>query len=251
MKRNRLIWGFIAVIVLITFTVSFGTMSGYSQKETSEQIEGPFGDLGKYPTAEYNALEPVNLAEREERRTKNKRYDKYLFVAKNPHPETAATLKSHGEPMPSALPTAESNLIIIGKIVSSKAWLSNDKSGVYSEYSVQIQNVLKNDQQKKLQTDEIITIDRAGGVVVYPNGQKVLYLNDWQRLPEINERYVLFLSKNESQNLNYKLLTGYKLKSNGVIALDNNPDFREYNEKSERDFINFILNGGKNNEENY
>lgn len=100
---------------------------------------------------------------------------------------------------------------------------------------------MKDDKKKKLKTDEIITIDRAGGVVQYPNGQKILYLNDWQKLPETNARYVLFLENDNDQNPNYKLLTGYQIKSSKIIALDNHPEFSDLNGKSESDFINLVL----------
>lgn len=242
MKTNRLIWGLTALIVLITIAVSFGTMSSYSQKETpKERDNAGFGDLNKYPVVDYNAPEPENVAEREERRLKNKRYDKYLLVAKEPHPETAVTIASDAETLPSAIPFAESNLIITGEIINSKASLSNDKSGVYSEYTVRILTILKEDNQKKWQTNELITIDRAGGVVQYPSGQKVLYMNDWQELPEVNARYVFFLNYEDAKNPNYKLLTAYRLENNKVTALDNHPDFREFNGKSETDFINLVL----------
>lgn len=242
MKSNRFIWGLTVILVLITIAVSFAPISSYSQKETSkEQENAGFGDLSKYPTVEYNAPEPEDAAEREERKLKNKRYDKYLLVSKEPHPETAVTIASHAEPLPSAIPFAESNLIVTGEIINSKASLSNNKSGVYSEYTVRILTILKEDNQKKWQTNELITIDRAGGVVQYPSGQKVLYMNNWQKLPEVNARYVLFLNNEDAKNPNYKLLTAYQLENKRVTALDNHPDFREFDGKSETDFINRIL----------
>jgi hypothetical protein len=239
MKSNRIIWGIVALVVLVTIAVSFGTISSYSQKETpKEQDKNPFGDLSKYPIAEYDAPEPANAAEREERQIKNKRYDKKLLVMKNPGPEDIASIVSDAEPVPPAIPFAESSLIIIGKIQNSKASLSNDKSGVYSEYSVRIQTILKDD---KLRTGETITFDRTGGVVQYPNGQKMLYLNDWQSLPEVNGRYVIFLTKDDDQNPNYCILTAYQLKDGKVTALDNHPDFREFSGMSETDFIKLVL----------
>jgi hypothetical protein len=94
MKNNRIIWGFVAVLILITIAVSFGTTS-YSQKETPrEQSNNPFGDLSKYPVADYNAPESANTAEREERRIKNKRYDKKLLVLAKPGPEDTAVIVS-------------------------------------------------------------------------------------------------------------------------------------------------------------
>jgi hypothetical protein len=252
MKNNRIIWGLVALVVLATITISLGTPDSYSQQSSAKHSsptpkpESPFGDLSKYPVADYNAPEPTNAAEREERKIKNKRYDVSLPVLKNPPPEATAVGGSDVESIPSAIPFTESGLIIIGKILNSKALLSSDKKGIYSEYCVQIQTILKQDKQKKLQTDEIITIDRAGGVVQYPNAQKILYLLDWQDLSEVNGRYVIFLNNDNDQNPNYKLLTAYQLKNGKVTALDNHDDFREFNRMSETDFIKLVLS--KNNQ---
>lgn len=240
MKSNRIIWGLVSLVVLVTIAVSLGTVSSYSQKDTTkEQDKSPFGDLSKYSIADYDAVEPKNASEREERTLKSKRYDKYLLVLKNPAPGDIASFAYDAEPLPSAIPSAESSLIIIGEVINSKASLSNDKSGVYSEYSVQVENVLKEDKQKKLRVGEIITADRAGGLVRYSSGQTMLYLNSWQDLPEIKGRYVFFLS-NDAQNPNYKIQTGYRLKNNKVTALDRHPRFREFDGIIETDFISLI-----------
>lgn len=251
MKSNRIMWGIVALVVLITLVITVGTLDSYSQQSPTKQSSTPTPDnngnqdLSKYAVVDYDAPLPENLAEREERIIKNKRYDKSLLVARKPHPETRTRIASDAEPVPASIPFAESSLIVIGEILSSKALLSNDKSGVYSEYSVYVQTILKEDKQKKLQKDEAISMDRTGGVVRYPNGQTVLYMNDWQDLPEVNSRYVFFLTCDDDQNLNYKILTAYQLKNGKVTALDNHPDFREFNGKSETDFIKLVLS--KNN----
>ena len=201
MKSNRVMWGLVSLVVLITIAVSFGTMSSYSQQDTLEkQRDEDIQDLSKYPIAEYDAPASKNAAEREERALKNKRYDRQLLVRKKPHPETGKTVASDAEPVPPAIPLAESSLIIIGEVVNSKASLSNDKSGVYSEYLVRVENILKSDKKKSIRTGATITMDRTGGYVQYPSGQKVLYQNDWQDLPELNGRYMFFLNDDNNQN---------------------------------------------------
>jgi len=244
-------WGLVALVVLTTIAVTLGTPDSYSQQNSTKRSSMPTPDnnsnqdLSKYAVVDYDTPLPENVAEREERIIKNKRYDKSLLVARKPHPETTTRIASDAEPVPAAIPFAESSLIVIGEILSSKALLSNDKSGVYSEYSVYVQTILKEDKRKKLQKDEAISMDRTGGVVRYPNGQTVLYMNDWQDLPEVNGRYIIFLSKDDDQNPNYKILTAYQLKNGKLTALDNHPDFREFNGMSETDFIKLV--SGKNN----
>lgn len=240
-------WGIVALVVLITLAITFGTTGSYSQQSSTAQLPTPtpennsHADLTKYAVVDYDALEPTNAAEREERKLKNKRYDVSLPVVKNPPPEATMVGGSDVEPVPPALPFAASKLIVIGKILNSKAFLSNEKKGIYSEYSVQIETILKESKRKKLQTGENISVDRAGGRVRYANSQEILYLLDWQDLPEVNGRYLFFLSNDDDQNPNYKILTAYRLKNGKVTALDNHDDFREFNGKSETDFIKLIL----------
>lgn len=247
MKSNRIIWGIVLLVVLTTIVVSFGTLDSHSQQKSINQSQptptpdSGFGDLTKYAVVDYYAPETGTAAEREERRVKNKRYDVSIPVVKEPHQETVAISISDLEPLSPAIPIAESRLIVVGQILNSTAFLSNEKKGIYSEYCLQIQRILKEDRRKKIQTDEYITIDRAGGIVRYPSGQKILYSVDWQRLPEPNGRYLFFLINDDDQNPNYKILTAYQLKNDKVMALDNHPDFREYNGKGETDFIKLVL----------
>ncbi len=245
MKNNRIIWCIVSLIVLITVAVSFGTRGGYSQQKVSEEQKKLYGDSSKYSIAEYDAPASKNEAEREERVIKSKRYDdedNFLTISKKPHPETVKRDITHAEPMPAAIPFDESSLVIIGEVISSKAFISNNKRGVYSEYLVRVNTILKQKSQKPLQPGEIVSMDRAGGVVQYPNGQRVLYKHDWHDFPELNGRYVFFLNENNDQSPNYKLLTGYHLKENKVKALDFHSSFYKFNEMSETDFLNRIKN---------
>lgn len=241
MKSNRLIWGLTIILVLITIAVSFAPISSYSQKETpKEQNQNSFEEMTKnIPVVDYNAPDLTDGVERELRIIKNNRYD-LLQVFKNPNPEYDFAIDSHVE-IPPLIPYAESKLVIIGKILTANAFLSNEKKGIYSEFSISIETVLKKDERKNLKTSEIVTMDRYGGVVRYANGQKMLYMNSGQRMPETDQRYLLFLDKDDEQNPNYKLITGYKLESGKVKALDNPNIFGKYDGMSEKEFINLVV----------
>lgn len=243
MKSNRIMWGLVSLVVLITIAVSFGTMVGHSQKGVSkEQEKNPFEDLNGHPIVEYDDPEPVNAEEREVRKIKNKRYDDVLQVFKKSNPEYNLSIASDAEPIPSLIPYIESELIIIGKTTTANSFLSNEKAGIYSEFSVNIETILKKDEKRNLKTNETITMDRAGGIVLYPGGNKMLYMNDWQRMPKVNQRYLLFLGKDDEQNPNYKLITAYKLENGKVTALDQFDIFGKYDGMSEKDFISLVTN---------
>ncbi len=251
MKSNRMMWILVVLVVSATMAITFGTFDSSGQENCKSQTAttptsaSPFGDLSKYPTVDYDAPEVATAPEHEKRVIKNNRYDVVIPVLKYAPPEITEVGGSDVESVPPAIPSTESRLIVIGEILDSKALLSNEKKGIYSEYSLKIHTILKNDKDKKLQKNEIITIDRVGGVVRYPSGQKILYLLDWHNLPELGGRYIFFLDNDDDQNPNYQILTGYKLEGGKVKALDNHPNFTEFNGKNETDFIKLVLS--KNN----
>lgn len=241
-------WVLVTLVVATTVAITFGIEDGRGQQNANtKDLPTPtpassFGDLSKYPVVGYDDPESFTEAEYQQRLIKNKRYDVSLPVAKNPHPDDFAITGTDVEPEPPAIPIAESSLVIIGEVLSSKALLSNDKKGVYSEFSVLVSSILKGDKQRKMQVNDKIDVDRAGGLVKYPSGQKLIYLIDWQNLPEIGGRYVFFLSTDDVKNPNYKILTAYRITNNKVMALDNSSKFAELNGTNERDFTNIILN---------
>jgi hypothetical protein len=245
MKSNEIMWVLVLLVVLTTIAITSGAFDSHGQ-ETIQAQPTPtpmnrFGDFNKYPTVDYDVVESITAHELEQRTIKNKRYKASLDIMKNPNPEGIALITSDGEPLASAIPWAESRLAVIGDVQNFTAVLTDEKKEIYSEYTIRITTILKKDKKKKLQTGDIITIDRAGGVVRYPSGQKMLYRNDWHNFPEMKARYIFFLGNDDDQNPNYKLLTAYRISDGKITALDNHPDFTDFNGMSEKDFIDLII----------
>lgn len=235
-------WGLVALVALMTIAVSLGTMTSHSQKDTSKQQGNKWSEeLNKYAIADYDAPLPENLAEREERKQKNKRYDNQDFVRKNPHPDDAGVGRSDEEPPPSIIPVAESELVIVGEIIKVDAYLSNDKKGIYSEFTVRVDEVLKSVASSKIEQGTSISVDRAGGIVRYPNGQKVLYTISGRDLPQGGKSYVLFLTS-QKENPNYQILTGYELKESDVSPLDMGRNFEGFKNIGKQNFIKAVRN---------
>lgn len=239
--RTSVSWGIVSLIVLVTLAISFGPLTSHSQKDDSKsQDTKQTLNLEKYPVADYDAAQPSNAAEREERKEKASRYDKRPFVMPNPRPEFIESSAYHTEPVPPALPFNESTLVIIGEILDAKAFMSPDKSAVYSEYTVQIDTVFKQDKKRELHKGQLVSADRRGGRVRYPNGQTILYSSNWQDLPEWPGRYLFFLGKDDGGSPNYKIITAYRLKNGKVSALDYDRSFRAFDGKDESDFIKLV-----------
>jgi hypothetical protein len=242
MKGTQKVWIFVALLFFVTLFVAFGTNPGHTQQNLAGKPtpkETP--DFTKYPVADLEAPEPGNSAEGRERSLKNKRYDKHPILIGGLGPNDTAVGVHDAEPEPPTLPVAESRLIVIGKILDSRAFVSNNRKGVYSEYSLQVQSIIKDDKGPETRAGDIVTIDRSGGQVRYPNGQKVMYFIAGQDLPEVGQMYTVFLNKEgDEENPNYKIITAYQLKDGQVFPLDKFPAFGEFKGMDAKIFVNRI-----------
>jgi hypothetical protein len=162
------------------------------------------------------------------RHAKGKRYDDGA-VQKEAWKDGIVTHTSDWEVRLPALPAKESDLIVVGTVLDAQAHLSPDNTGVYSEFIVKVDEVIK-DSAASVSTGDQIAADRAGGRVRYPTGGVVRYEVSGQGVPRVNKRYVLFL-KNEEQG--FRILTGYELREGKVRALDFVGRFEKFNSSSE------------------
>jgi hypothetical protein len=133
-----------------------------------------------------------------------------------------------------ALPTNQSDVIVAGKVVDAQAHLSEDGTGIYSEYLVEISDIFKNTGNT---ISRIISSTRMGGAVRFASGKIQEYRIVDLGVPTKSKSYVLFLKREEAGD--FKILTGYEL-SNGLITpLDDGRGlpFAYYKDANESQFI--------------
>jgi hypothetical protein len=173
------------------------------------------------PSVDFVAPEPTDPKIRARRKAKGKRYDKG-------RPEKVEELPDQITPLPlnvhwwiglPALPVAQSDAIVLGEITDAQAHLSDDKSGVYSEFTIRIDEILKNDSQSSLATGNNAVAERPGGKVKFPSGKVQRYGIDKQGMPHIGGRYVFFLKSN-GKGQDFSIITGYRLRNMTVFPLD-------------------------------
>jgi hypothetical protein len=202
----------------------------------------------RWPLVDYNAPEPADPQERAKRKAKDKRYNNLKLVGK-PTPNTEsgeANLITDWEVGFPALPVEQSAVILIAKVVSAEAHLSEDKSGIYSEFGLTAEKVLKNESSTQISSGNSITVERIGGRVLTPTGHIHQYGIAKQGMPKVGSRYLLFLEKKDEQSL--YILTGYELRESHVFPLDGEdsanvnkvPQFAEYVGTDEASFLNRI-----------
>ncbi|MEK6333532.1 MAG: hypothetical protein AABM67_01205 [Acidobacteriota bacterium] len=238
-----------AILFLILFSVvrsNSGVQTVVSQRlspgapnsNKAKQGDKPtrLDDIRKeFPKVDYDAPEPEDPVQKAKRRKKGKRYDNG-YLSKDPgHSRGLVTEWDLGL---SAFPIAQSDVVVIAKTITREAFLSNDKTGIYTELSVEVEEALKGEH---LLSGKVIDVSRLGGVVRYSTGQESFFHIAGQNMPQANRRYLFFL-KSIKDSEDFQIITAYELGPSGVKALDTPNQFSQYNGTDESSFMNTVRN---------
>lgn len=142
-----------------------------------------------------------------------------------PVPGGAVTDES---PPEQALPTHISDAVVIGQVIDANAHVSEDKTSVYSEFAVQVAEVLESSGAAPLAPGLTATVLRPGGGVRIPSGRVRKFVVDGRSLPRVGRRYVLFL-KYDNLAGDFYIVTGYELRDGKVLPLDGVPKYGNQN----------------------
>jgi len=121
------------------------------------------------------------------------------------------------ESEPPALPF-ETHAIVVGSIQWRQPFVSDNLSCVYTELTVHIEEILKNNSAAPIYAFQPLIVDRQGGAIRMPNGRIYRYLVGGLGMPEVGKRYVLFLQYEGEGD--YKLVSGYELTDSTIIPLE-------------------------------
>jgi hypothetical protein len=224
MKGQRKIKLTILLLLAATLATSFAAL--HSQGKTKQkkstvvelrseqQIGQDDTNAPQVPVTDYNAVKSADA----KRKAKNKRHKNRL----------PAALDAEGENMPavstahwwgglSALPADKSDAVIIGEVRDAEAFLAEDRTGIYSEFTISINEVMKNDAASPLAGS--VVAERTGGAVKFPNGRTRAFRLNGMGFPRVGRQYVFFLRRN-SDGGDYSILTGYELRGGKVTPLD-------------------------------
>jgi hypothetical protein len=235
MTRQRVIlWAFPPILALMAV---LATMPGKSQEQTPRQSKQPrHFDETRFPVADYLAVDPTEPTERAKRQTRGKKYNSSSWgLHPNAASDSVVRVDSVDPSLP-ALPFEKSSAVVVGQVTNATAYLSNDKGGVYSVFTVQVNEVLKK-STTPLSTASVIEVAREGGRVRFPNERIRIYMVAENGMPKVGLRYVLFLSESES---GFEIVTGYELAEGKVNPLDDLPNPRVYENNDELTFLSHL-----------
>lgn len=220
----------IALLVLVCATLGL-TLGRQSQSQSeiekgTEYAKQLQARRLRFPTADYDEPDLPDPKKNEALKEKKLRKNTYKLVARNPPDwQSESVASNEGELDFPALPVAQSAYIVLGKVTSAQAHLSENKKTVYSEFKVSVERVFKTASSSISEGTEIV-VDRIGGFVKHPNGRTVLYRISGMNMPLTGERYLLFLTSTNQQDLS--ILTAYEFGVNGTSPLDEWPHFEKY-----------------------
>jgi hypothetical protein len=188
---------------------------------------------------DYDSPEPTDLQEKEKRKHRNKLYDGRGLVAEKPYASTSSVIEDSEAlyDLP-ALPASQSDVILTADVLTSRAHLSNDKNGIYSEFNIHVDQVLKGTLPTSSKNDSV-SVSRLGGIVRYPSGQKVRYEVGNQNMPATQKRYIFFLKATDDPD-SYEILTGYEVRPTTVLSLDRGAKFEKFNGTDVMGFLNTV-----------
>jgi hypothetical protein len=239
---KRTLWTlFIISFITLPFLLSpLLTQSQNPHKEQKARIIRKVNPLD-FPMTDFPGTPARDPKEREKRQDKGKKYNR---------PETAIDARLitvsdtyHWDANLPSLPVNQSDAVILGKVTAAEAHLSSNKTGIYSEFTIEIHQILKNDPQTPLVVPGFVVAERTGGRVRFPSGQVSLMYVSSLGMPQIGKKYVLFLTHNfpyqVRRNEDYRVLTGYELLDGRAVPLDKSTvvNFDVHRGKDEHTFL--------------
>jgi hypothetical protein len=226
------------IILLMIVAIALSAIAGLLTQAQNKPITKKQAvlDETRYPIVYESDPDPTDPHQRAKRQAKGQKFHTDLKVTPIQNFKIRATV-DHWPPDFPSLPVVESSAIIVGEVIDAHAYLSPDRTAVYSEFTINVSQVVKDSDGTVIQNSSVI-VTRYGGRVQFPDGSIQLLFNAHQGMPRLGRRYVLFLKRADQD---FDLLTGYELRAGRVFPLDTGtPNFSAHENVNESDFIEQI-----------
>lgn len=240
-KRLLVIFGLVFIAVMI-LTTSRAVPSLRNQED--EKTKTKINNTDETPIVDFQETPSADPVERAKRHLRAAKHDKSPLNVDPADTSDTTVLVDYVDPNLPALPLSKSSNVLVGSITAAKSYLSNDRSGVYTEFSLRVEDVIKSDMQSKLVAGCIIDIIRIGGRVKFPNGHIHLYKISELEMPRVGGRYVLFLTDGDTEQ-GFEILTAYELRAGKVIPLDKLRQPQIYQNVDQAVFLNELRTKGR------
>ncbi|HKG59327.1 MAG TPA: hypothetical protein VKB05_06065 [Pyrinomonadaceae bacterium] len=225
---------FISILLVMTFN---------SHSQNVGTPKSPEIDFKNFPIASFDEPLPTESQARVAREAKNKKFNSKAKSISESSTQIFTVMDwDIGLP---TFPIERSFAVVIGRITEAKAFLSEDKTAIYSEFKVQIDSVLKNDDRCPIQPETSLIVGRDGGRVRLPSGKIVVSWINHQNMPAVGGKYALFLThelpRGGDGGTDFYIVTAYELANGNVFPMDDIPSghpIAAIKGRSESSFLN-------------
>lgn len=213
--KYRVLLGFLLICALAT-AVAVRTKPDESVQQFTAKREEK---VKTFPVVDFDQPELTNKELREKRHAKSKRYDK-SSGQKIEEPSVSLSVKRPSDWADglSGIPTAESDTVVVAFVKDATAYLSADRTAVYSEFRLRIDDVLKA-EGPHVEIGTGLVVQRFGGIVRFRSGKTIMYETAGQGMPLPGSQYVFFL-KSINNNSDFRIITAYDVTNSTVTPLD-------------------------------
>jgi hypothetical protein len=207
----------IILLICITFIYQSQYVQAFiSTIETQNQDKASATRMLAEQNAIDEAPEPFDLRERQLREEKNRRNNHGGQDLITMDPELSSSMVTLGPDL-SWLPIGSFPIIVLGTVENTQPYLSEDRSFIYTEYSIRVEEIFKTDNQLLPITNDLLIVNRGGGILRLLTGKVINYpatgVNIARPL-KTGERYILFLKRADysSNDIDLLLGPGFQLK---------------------------------------
>lgn len=214
------------IVVLTATGIALVTLRAQTQNNSAPKISET--QSSKDVITDYVVPESNNQQERVLRQARSHRYnlddssvqsDIQKFTLKETDEALLLDLPLSHAPVEPALPVTQSDVVVTGEVIDAKAYLSSDKTNLYSEFTIRVKEVLNNKPIVPINAGDAIAASRRGGSVRFPSGKIIRRGSLGKNNPQFGRSYLFFLSYN-SESQDFNLITGYELRGGRVFPLD-------------------------------
>jgi hypothetical protein len=223
MKYNKTFW-FTGLFLIVSFVPLVANLiSRIQAQKRDENRAAQRKDFSRFPIADFTAQEASDSTSKQVEEARARKYNNKHLARISEETSQIFSSVDWDVNLP-ALPVPQSKAVITGTVISAKAYVTPDKTGVFSEFEVAVDAVFKQDDRTTVVAGRTLTVERNGGRVRMPSGKIVVSWINHQNMPRVGGKYVLFLT-HDFQSLDdggndFNILTGYELREGKVLPLD-------------------------------
>jgi hypothetical protein len=230
------------LLVLFVAVLAVAGLGAHQNKQVDKQARSDEAALQaldeQLPIVDFDAPKPSDPAARAKRLAKDRRHNLPDKPSIGERFTIMTTVYEWPENFP-PLPVTQGSTVIIGTVSEARAHLSDNKTSVYSEVTLKLDEVLKGTGIQKT-----LVAERDGGRVRLRSGAIFRYIIDGLGMPKAGHRYLLFLK--QLQDEDFSIVTGYELLNSRVQPLDAVMPFSKYKDSDESSFLSIVRDSVRN-----